>query len=155
MELGDDQRPTNIEEQQKILSHRWLNLANQYTRGTSLFRHNTGSTIGTQLHSSRTCATPSISTSRSLPLPSTAQKAPQALVERQSYCLIANRTKETLTSAIKQFVAPGSTFISDCWCGYNSENLAKIGIDHKTVSRFFVFFILVVSCYKSIIRKTS
>ena len=98
---------------------------------------------------------PSISTSRSLPLLSTAQKAPQALVERQSYCLIANRTKETLTSAIKQLVAPGSTFISDCWRGYNSENLAEMGIGHKTVSRSFVFYILIVCCYRSIIRKTS
>ena len=50
-------------------------------------------------------------------------------------CFIAtveNRTEETLLELIKEWIAPGTIIVSDCWKAYN--NLEKHGYIHKTVN---------------------
>ena len=43
-----------------------------------------------------------------------------------------NRTEETLLVPIKEWIAPGTIIVSDCWKAYS--NLEKHDIIHKTVN---------------------
>ena len=52
---------------------------------------------------------------------------------------VPNRTAETLEEIIVKFVEPGSTIISDCWRGYNTERLHYLGYSHETVNHSLNF----------------
>lgn len=55
--------------------------------------------------------------------------------EESRKCFIAtaeNRTEDTLLKIIKEWIAPGSIIVSDCWKAY--YNLDKHGYFHKTVN---------------------
>ncbi|ULU11537.1 hypothetical protein L3Y34_015162 [Caenorhabditis briggsae] len=46
--------------------------------------------------------------------------------------IVDKRDQATCERIIQQYVAPGTTVITDCWRGYNG--LAALGYDHKTVN---------------------
>ena len=50
--------------------------------------------------------------------------------------IVSNRTKETLSNVIKQYVAPGSKVITDCWAGYVD---VKKDFEHLTVNHKYNF----------------
>ncbi|KAF0709048.1 DDE Tnp IS1595 domain-containing protein [Aphis craccivora] len=47
---------------------------------------------------------------------------------------IPNRTKETLSTAIRQYIKVGTTIYSDCWRGYDTDELTREGYTHSTVN---------------------
>ena len=48
---------------------------------------------------------------------------------------VPNRTKEALSTAIKQYIKVGTTIYSDCWCGYDTDELTmRAGYTHVTVN---------------------
>jgi transposase-like protein len=50
---------------------------------------------------------------------------------------VPSRTSETLLAAIKKWIAPGSTVVSDCWRAYNC--LSTEGFVHLTVNHSYNF----------------
>ncbi|KAL4153730.1 hypothetical protein QTP88_001563 [Uroleucon formosanum] len=48
---------------------------------------------------------------------------------------VLNRTKETLSTAIKQYLEVGTTIYSDCWRGYDKEEFIKVGYTHEVLKR--------------------
>ena len=50
---------------------------------------------------------------------------------------VKDRTKETLTALIKEYIEPGTTIFSDCWKGYSE--LEKEGYIHQTVNHSLYF----------------
>lgn len=55
--------------------------------------------------------------------------------ERKFFAVrVPDRSAATLIEVINRFVLPGSTLYSDCWGGYNSEQLDELGISHLTVN---------------------
>ncbi|KAF0743650.1 DDE Tnp IS1595 domain-containing protein [Aphis craccivora] len=47
---------------------------------------------------------------------------------------VPNRTKETLSTAIRQYIKVGTTIYSDCWRGYDTDELTREGYTHSTVN---------------------
>eukprot|EP01035_Chromulina_nebulosa_P021189 gene21189-27451_t len=47
---------------------------------------------------------------------------------------VDNRNKVTLTRFIKRYVRTGSHIITDCWNGYDTSELIKLGMQHSTVN---------------------
>jgi len=45
-----------------------------------------------------------------------------------------NRTAAQLLEIIEQHVHPGSHIFTDCWAGYNTEQLEALGMEHATVN---------------------
>ncbi|GBN92361.1 hypothetical protein AVEN_268008-1 [Araneus ventricosus] len=52
--------------------------------------------------------------------------------KRSFFCVVEDRTAETLIEITKKFVKPGSTVLSDCWGSYNG--LMAEGYVHHTVN---------------------
>mmetsp|Transcript_13288 Transcript_13288/g.12035 ORF Transcript_13288/g.12035 Transcript_13288/m.12035 type:complete len:122 (+) Transcript_13288:517-882(+) len=47
---------------------------------------------------------------------------------------VDNRKQITLTKFIKRYVHTGSHIITDCWKGYDTSVLTKLGMQHSTVN---------------------
>ena len=50
------------------------------------------------------------------------------------YCVVRDRTAETLLDLIKKHIRPGSHIISDCWPSYNQIENLGLGYKHDTVN---------------------
>jgi transposase-like protein len=53
---------------------------------------------------------------------------------------VPDRSSETILEVIQKFVHPGSIIYTDCWAGYETEELENLGFQHLTVnhSDFYV-----------------
>jgi hypothetical protein len=55
--------------------------------------------------------------------------------ERRMFAIsVQDRSKETLNDIIEAYVLPGSIVHTDCWAGYDTDDLNDMGIDHATVN---------------------
>jgi hypothetical protein len=55
--------------------------------------------------------------------------------ERKFFAVrVPDRSAATLIDVIDRFVLPGSILYSDCWGGYNTQQLEALGITHLTVN---------------------
>jgi hypothetical protein len=50
---------------------------------------------------------------------------------------VPDRTADTLTTIIRDWIEPGTTVVSDCWGAY--ENLDSLGYTHRTVNHSIHF----------------
>lgn len=53
--------------------------------------------------------------------------------------VIEKRDANALTNVITEFVEPGTTIITDCWRGYNTQALLLSGFDHFSVNHSYNF----------------
>jgi len=50
---------------------------------------------------------------------------------------VPNRTADTLTAFLREWIEPGTTVISDCWGAY--RDFDSLGYTHRTVNRSLYF----------------
>jgi transposase-like protein len=52
---------------------------------------------------------------------------------------VPDRSAKTLLKCIKEYIAPGSIVISDCWRGYKTKELDEAGYEHFKVNHSYNF----------------